>query len=169
MRARTLLRNSLTVLSALILTLVFTWNASAQSFSASADSHSALSIPLASQITAEQLQHALSGPVAAQPLILQVGSHLMYEQAHIPYATYAGPGSDPQGLQQLAHAVAPVPKNRFIVIYCGCCPWTRCPNIAPAFRKLRELGFTNVKALYLANNFGDDWVAKGYPTQNSKQ
>ena len=25
------------------------------------------------------------------------------------------------------------------------------------------MGFTNVKVLYLANNFGADWVDKGYP------
>jgi len=28
---------------------------------------------------------------------------------------------------------------------------------------LRALGFTNVKSLYIANNFGADWVEKGYP------
>jgi hypothetical protein len=26
------------------------------------------------------------------------------------------------------------------------------------------MGFTNVKALYIANNFGTDWVDKGYPS-----
>jgi hypothetical protein len=25
------------------------------------------------------------------------------------------------------------------------------------------MGFTNVKVLYIANNFGADWVEKGYP------
>ncbi|HWA93260.1 MAG TPA: rhodanese-like domain-containing protein [Terracidiphilus sp.] len=168
MRARSKTQHFSVAFPALILALVLPFLASAQSFSASADPSSALSIPHASQITPEQLQHALSGPLTAQPLILQVGSHLMFEQAHIPYSTYAGPGSTPQGLEQLTLTVAPIPKNRFIVIYCGCCPWNHCPNIAPAFRKLLQLGFTNVKVLYLANNFGDDWVAKGYPTQPNK-
>jgi hypothetical protein len=27
------------------------------------------------------------------------------------------------------------------------------------------MGFTNVKALYLADNFGADWAAKGYPVE----
>jgi hypothetical protein len=27
------------------------------------------------------------------------------------------------------------------------------------------MGFTNVKALYLANNFGADWADKGYPVE----
>ena len=26
------------------------------------------------------------------------------------------------------------------------------------------MGFTNVKVLYIADNFGTDWVYKGYPT-----
>jgi hypothetical protein len=27
------------------------------------------------------------------------------------------------------------------------------------------MGFTNVKALYLADNFGADWAGKGYPVE----
>jgi hypothetical protein len=34
----------------------------------------------------------------------------------------------------------------------------------PAYKTLHSLGFTNVKALYVTNNFGADWVDKGYPT-----
>jgi hypothetical protein len=30
------------------------------------------------------------------------------------------------------------------------------------------MGFTNVKVLYLANNFGADWVDKGYPVESSR-
>jgi hypothetical protein len=26
------------------------------------------------------------------------------------------------------------------------------------------MGFSNVKVLYIANNFGTDWLDKGYPT-----
>ena len=32
----------------------------------------------------------------------------------------------------------------------------------PAYDALQQLGFTNVKVLFLANNFGADWVDKGY-------
>jgi hypothetical protein len=34
--------------------------------------------------------------------------------------------------------------------------------VGPAYKRLHDLGFTNVKVLYLANNFGDDWLYKGY-------
>ncbi|HTB96374.1 MAG TPA: rhodanese-like domain-containing protein [Terracidiphilus sp.] len=98
-------------------------------------------------------------------VIFQVGSHLMFSQAHIPGAEYAGPDSQAVGLDLLASKVAALPKNALIVIYCGCCPWNRCPNMGPAYQRLLALGFTNVKAMYVASNFGDDWVGKGYPVE----
>ena len=99
------------------------------------------------------------------PVVIQVGSHLFFVQAHITGSQYAGPGSQAAGLELLEKAVAPLPKDKFIVIYCGCCPWMRCPNVGPAFQRLRELGYTRVKVLYIANDFGEDWVSKGYPTE----
>ncbi len=64
--------------------------------------------------------------------------------------------------------MASLPKDKQIVLYCGCCPWNRCPNVGPAYKRLHDLGFTNVKVLYIANNFGDDWVNKGYPAVKGK-
>jgi rhodanese-related sulfurtransferase len=93
---------------------------------------------------------------------------MLFEQAHIPGAEYAGPGSQDAGLDQLKSRVAPLPRNTFIVLYCGCCPWGRCPNIAPAFNLLHGLRFTRVKVLYMAENFGTDWAAKGYPVERSR-
>jgi rhodanese-related sulfurtransferase len=74
-----------------------------------------------------------------------------------------GAGSSDAGQQKLRDRVKGLPKNTAIVIYCGCCPWGHCPNIHPAFQALHSLGFTNVKAVYIANDFGTDWVQKGYP------
>jgi hypothetical protein len=124
---------------------------------------SATTIPAANLIQPPELARLLN-PGDAQPLILQVGSRVFFDEAHIRGAQYAGPGSQQAGLQLLDKTVASLPKDRLVVLYCGCCPWNRCPNVGPAFRRMRELGFTQVKVLYLANNFGDDWVAKGYPT-----
>ena len=98
-----------------------------------------------------------------KPLMLQVGSHVLYAEAHIPGSEYVGAASTDAGLQQLRKRVASLPHNQFIVLYCGCCPWNHCPNVKPAADALRALGFSNVKVLYIANNFGTDWVEKGYP------
>ncbi|MFL6463384.1 MAG: hypothetical protein ACJ73N_03115, partial [Bryobacteraceae bacterium] len=51
-----------------------------------------------------------------------------------------------------------------IVIYCGCCPFDKCPNIHPAYNTLKDLGFTDVKVVVNKTNLHTDWVSKGYPT-----
>jgi len=103
-----------------------------------------------------------------KPLVLQTGSHVLYAEAHIPGAEYAGPAGTSAGIDALRARVTGLNKDSLIVIYCGCCPWGRCPNIRPAYDQLRTLGFTNVRALYLAENFGTDWVDKGYPVAKGR-
>jgi hypothetical protein len=98
------------------------------------------------------------------PLMLQVGSRMLFLQAHIAGSEYVGAGANETGLKQLRKRVESLPRNKFIILYCGCCPWNHCPNVKPADDALRTMGFTNVKVLYLADNFGTNWVDKGYPT-----
>jgi len=88
---------------------------------------------------------------------------ILYRQKHIPGSQFAGPGAKPEGIAKLQAAVEGLPKDAPIVIYCGCCPMHQCPNIRPAYRVLRQLGFTHIRVLNLPNNFHTDWVAKGYP------
>lgn len=129
---------------------------------------SAGSIPESSLIQPEALARLLKAGSDEKPLILQVGFRVMFAQAHIPGSEYVGPTSQPSGIQSLESTVASLPKDRQIVLYCGCCPWNRCPNVGPAYKRLRDLGFTHVEVVYFANNFGDDWVNKGYPTVKGK-
>ena len=114
-------------------------------------------------LTAEELTRVLTASKGRKPLLFQVGSHMLYVQAHIPGSEYLGAGATAEGMQNLQRRVTGLRKNTAIVLYCGCCPWSHCPNVNPAYDALRQLGFTNVKVLYLANNFGADWVDKGYP------
>jgi rhodanese-related sulfurtransferase len=124
----------------------------------------ATTIPADELMQPAQLASLLDATPVAKPLILQVGFRTLYDQAHVPGAEYAGPANTAAGLQVLRNRVAALPRDAAIVIYCGCCPWSRCPNIAAAHDALRELGFSNVKVLYVADNFGTDWVDKGFPT-----
>ena len=123
----------------------------------------ASSIPTSRLINPEDVVKMLQSG-KAKPLILQVGSHMLFLQAHIPGSEYVGAASGETGLQQLRKRVESLPRNTFIVLYCGCCPWGHCPNVKPADDALQSLGFTMVKVLYIADNFGTNWVDKGYPT-----
>ncbi len=114
-------------------------------------------------INPEELVKIIQSSKAAKPLMIDVGSHVLYEQAHIPGSEYIGPASSEAGMQQLRKRVEPLPRNKFIVLYCGCCPWSHCPNVKPAADALQALGFSNVKVLYISDNFGVNWVDKGYP------
>jgi len=119
------------------------------------------SIPPGRLINPEDLVKILQAG-KEKPLLLQVGSHVLYAQAHIPGSEYIGAAQTDAGLQQLRKRVGPLPRTKSIVLYCGCCPWSHCPNVKPADDTLHAMGFTNVKVLYIANNFGTDWVDKGY-------
>ena len=125
-------------------------------------------IPTAQLLQPAELMQILHASNGEKPLILQVGSHVFYAEAHIPGSEYVGAGGQDSGLQALRERVRGLERSRFLVIYCGCCPWNKCPNIRPAYQQLSSLGFTRVKALYFADNFGTNWVAKGYPVAKGR-
>jgi len=90
---------------------------------------------------------------------------VLYRGKHIPGSLYAGPASKPDGLALLKEAAGKLPRNREIVLYCGCCPWSHCPNVKPAVALLKEMGFTRVKTMYVETDFAKDWTDKGYPVE----
>ncbi len=110
-----------------------------------------------------ELADILADAEGPKPLLIHVGFRVLYEQAHIPGSEYIGPTSTKDVLGRLLKRVEPLARGTYIVIYCGCCPWSDCPNVNPAYRELSGLGFTKVKILYIADNFGKDWVARGFP------
>jgi hypothetical protein len=128
---------------------------------------SALTIPTAQLIQPEEFNKLLQRPQTLKPLILQVGSRVMFDEAHIAGSEYAGPGSRDEGIQALRNRVSSLSRKTSIVIYCGCCPWTHCPNLGPAYKTLSDMGFVHLKVLYLADNFGSNWVAMGYPVERT--
>lgn len=99
------------------------------------------------------------------PAIVYVGPNVLFRSKHIAGAVYAGPGQRQDGLDLLKSAVAKLPHDREIVVYCGCCPWNVCPNIKPSMELLKSMGFTHVKAMYVPTNFKADWIDHGYPVE----
>ena len=99
---------------------------------------------------------------------VHVGFKPLYRPGHIPGAPLHGPTSDPQGLEDLRHWAERIPRSTMVVIYCGCCPLDKCPNVRPAFTLLKTMGFTNLHLLRLTTSFAADWVEKGFPIEATK-
>jgi len=78
-----------------------------------------------------------------------------------------GPAQEAENLALLKRQLRDLPKDREVVIYCGCCPFQHCPNIRPAFALLKEMNFKNAKLLNLSKNLKVDWIEKGYPLMKS--
>ena len=116
------------------------------------------------KVSAEELAAQIQAKKSGA-LVIQVGPNMLFRSKHIPGAVFAGPGNRPEGLELLKTAVKDVPRDREIVLYCGCCPWDHCPNLNPAIAVLRDLGYKKVKTLYIANNFKADWTDRGYPVE----
>ena len=111
---------------------------------------------------------ALTRELASKPADLSifcVGFPVLYRAAHITGAILAGPCSKPQGLANLRKALANLARNRQIILYCGCCPFDKCPNIRPAFDTANGMSINNLKVLRLPTSLHADWVVKGYPVQ----
>jgi thiosulfate/3-mercaptopyruvate sulfurtransferase len=113
----------------------------------------------------QELVQALKAGQGTKTLVFYVGPEMFYQQSHIPGAEFVGPAGRPEGLKKLHDRAASLPQSTSIVIYCGCCPWSHCPNIHPAYNELKRMGFTHVRVLLLQTSFGTDWAEKGYPVQ----
>jgi hypothetical protein len=109
-----------------------------------------------------ELAAILKSPGSDKPLIFNIGA-----VEDIKGAKHIGPVNETANLETFKTAIQSLPKNTVVVIYCGCCPFTKCPNIRPAFFELKKLGFTNIKVLNLPTNLKTNWISKGYPLAGS--
>jgi thiosulfate/3-mercaptopyruvate sulfurtransferase len=114
-------------------------------------------------IQPDELVKELKEPEARRPIVLYVGFDVLYHGAHVPGAIFTGPASTAAGLAALRRAATRIPRDREVVIYCGCCPMTKCPNIHPAYDEMLKLGFRRLRVLDLPGDFAHDWVEKGLP------
>lgn len=97
---------------------------------------------------------------SAHPVIYNIGV-----VQNIKGAIQIGAASGSENLDKLKASVKNLPKNSQIIIYCGCCPMGKCPNIRPAFNLLSNMKFTNVSVLDLPVNLKTDWIGKGFPIE----
>ncbi len=104
------------------------------------------------------LANVLKNPNSPQPIVFSIGM-----QAIIKGSIDIGPTMRPDNLNILKEKLNKLPKDAQIVVYCGCCPFSRCPNIRPAMALLKSMQFTNYKLLNLPENVKVDWIDKDYP------
>ncbi|MDQ6761995.1 MAG: rhodanese-like domain-containing protein [Bacteroidota bacterium] len=83
--------------------------------------------------------------------------------AVIPNSVDIGMVKEEANMNKFKEAVDKLPKDAHIVIYCGCCPFEKCPNVRPAIAYLKDQLYTNYYLLDLATNIKMDWIDKGYP------
>jgi hypothetical protein len=110
-----------------------------------------------------ELAATINKPGVAQPVIFNIGA-----VEDIKGAVHIGAASNPENLKKLSKLAERLPKNKTMVIYCGCCPFGKCPNVAPAFLDLKKQGLTQVKVLNLPVNLKTNWISKGYPLETVK-
>lgn len=101
------------------------------------------------------------------PTVLFVGFQRLYTAGHIKGAQYHGTGGNAEGMAQIKSWAESQPRSTNLIIYCGCCPMDRCPNIRPAFSALRDLSFAKIRVLVLPTSFEVDWAEKGFPYDKS--
>ena len=120
-------------------------------------------LPASQLVQPADLVRELAATTAdARPTIVYVGFRTLFAGGHIPGATFHGSASTEQGLADIKHWAASLPRATNLVIYCGCCPFERCPNIRPAFALFRDMGFTHLRVLELPTSFAADWAGKNY-------
>ncbi|WAC14862.1 rhodanese-like domain-containing protein [Dyadobacter pollutisoli] len=109
----------------------------------------------------QELADQINGSDKVKPIIINIGP-----QAVIKGSVDAGPGSEKENLKKLGKILSKHDKNHEVVLYCGCCPFAKCPNVRPAFKLLKEQGFTQARLLNIPKNIKTDWIDKGYPVSN---
>src|SRR3984893_9028597 len=112
----------------------------------------------------DDLARELADKNGTPPTLVCVDFRTLFVGGHIEGASFDGTASTEQGLATLKKWADHLPRSTNLVIYCGCCPFDKCPNIRPAYTALSEMGFKKLRVLVLPTNFATDWVEKGYPT-----
>jgi thiosulfate/3-mercaptopyruvate sulfurtransferase len=121
--------------------------------------------PSSQTMEPSQLAKMLTDKYSSVPTVVFVGFRSLYVGGHVPDASFRGTASTEQGLAELKAWAAALPRSIDLVIYCGCCPFDKCPNIRPAYTALSSMGFKKLRVLVVPTSFAVDWADKGYPMQ----
>lgn len=155
----------LALISSLIFLSAFAINFSPVTAASGDEKKSAEPWPSSQTMEPAQLAKMLTDKYSSMPTVVCVGFRSLYVGGHVPDSGFHGTPSTEQGLAELRSWAANLPRSANLVIYCGCCPFDKCPNIRPAYTALSGMGFKNVRVLVIPTSFAVDWADKGYPIQ----
>jgi hypothetical protein len=157
-------RSIYSTITGLILLLATTTGLKAQTSPGTAPTLSPLNPWTANQLMEpNELAAVINSTSSGKPVIFNIGA-----VEDIKGARHIGAVNNTENMESFKKALYGLPKDTKIVIYCGCCPFAKCPNIRPAFSLLNGLGFTNIKLLNLPVNLKTNWRDKGYPVEAGK-
>lgn len=111
----------------------------------------------------KELANKLNDPKAVKPVVYNVGT-----VDQIKSAISAGPVNTDAGFKKFRYEVSKISKDQEVVVYCGCCTSSNCPNIRPAFKYLVDQGFKKAKILDIPTGIKEDWVQKDYPMADTE-
>ena len=108
----------------------------------------------------KDLAAIINDSASVKPLIINIGP-----VNSIKGAIKIGAVKEKEYLNELKSLLSKEDKSEEIVVYCGCCPFDKCPNIRPAFELLTRMKFTRHKLLNLLHNLKADWINFEYPME----
>jgi len=111
-------------------------------------------------MSTKELADKIQANTKDKPLVFNVGP-----MENIKSAVAVGVATNVTFKSRMNETLAMENKTKTIVVYCGCCSYSSCPNIRPAYDILIAQGFKNTKVLELPEGIKPDWVAKGYPME----
>lgn len=111
-------------------------------------------------MSTKELADKITTNAKDKPLVFNVGP-----MDNIKGAVAMGAATNVTFADKMKSTLAMENKTKAVVVYCGCCSYSSCPNIKPAYDILMAQGFKNTKVLELPEGIKPDWVAKGYPME----
>jgi hypothetical protein len=109
-------------------------------------------------VTVESVVERLKKGDTSNLLILNTGP-----VENIPTALTFGAVENEKNLAKLVAFLDTLPRSKEVLLYCGCCPLSVCPNLEPAYKALGTMKFKNFKIIKLIHDLQEDWIDKGYP------
>jgi hypothetical protein len=86
-------------------------------------------------LQAADLAGELAEKGGTPPIVVYVGFRTLFAGGHISGASFHGTASTEQGLGELKKWADGLPRSANLVLYCGCCPFEKCPTFVRPLRR----------------------------------